>query len=46
MKTKELRAPQHQNPRGIRVYGQNLDAQGVIPLFAYGLASLLLDTLW
>ena len=49
MKTRELQARQHQNPRGIRVYGQNLEPQGLTLCFhslAYGLAPLLLDTLW
>jgi hypothetical protein len=49
MKTRELQARQHQNPRGIRVYGQNLEPQGLTLCFhglAYGVAPLLLDTLW
>ena len=49
MKRRELQARGHQNPRGIRVYGQNLEPQGLTLCFhslAYGLAPLLLDTLW
>jgi hypothetical protein len=49
MKTKELQARGHQNPRGIRVYRQNLEPQGLTLSFhglAYGIAPLLLDTVW